>query len=156
MPLFFIVSGYCFKEKYLHEPISFVWKRIKGMWWPYVKWGLFFLILHNIFFHWNIYNDKYGYHGIVQHLYSMDDFINHAKNIFLMTQTECLLGGYWFLSSLFWGSLIAFGALAFCHFFTNGKRHNTLIASLIGGAIARMSSHQLYSQNFHCISNWAT
>lgn len=24
MPLFFIMSGYCFKTKYFHEPVSFV------------------------------------------------------------------------------------------------------------------------------------
>lgn len=135
MPLFFIVSGYCFKEKYLYEPITFVWKRVKGLWWPFVKWGFFFLVLHNIFFHWNIYNDKYGYHGIVQHLYSIDDFKNHATNNLLMTQTECLLGGYWFLSSLFWGALVAFGTLLCANFVADRFNLNRQLLDYFGGGI---------------------
>ena len=134
MPLFFIVSGYCFKDKYFSKPGTFIWRRVKGLWWPFVKWGLLFLVLHNLFFRWNIYNDKYGYHGIVQHLYSTGDFINHATNILLMTQTECLLGGYWFLRSLFWGSLIAFGALV-CGYWIFKIKYNSLLISVLGSTL---------------------
>jgi len=37
MPLFFIMSGYCFKEKYLDQPKDFFNKRMKGIYWPYIK-----------------------------------------------------------------------------------------------------------------------
>ena len=40
MPLFFFVSGYCFKEKYLSTPAVFVLKRIKGLYVPFVKYSL--------------------------------------------------------------------------------------------------------------------
>lgn len=103
MPLFFIVSGYCFKEKYLHEPISFMWKRIKGLWWPYVKWGLFFLLLHNVFIKLNIYGERCN-----QHLYSRSEYLVQAENIlFHMYNTEPFPGGFWFIRALFFGSLIA-------------------------------------------------
>lgn len=59
MPLFFFFSGYCFKEQYINNFGSYAQKRIKGIYFPYVKWGLFFLMLHNVFFHLNIYNDVF-------------------------------------------------------------------------------------------------
>ena len=49
MPLFFFFSGYCMKNKYLNEPFDFIRKRIKGIYKPYVKWSIIFLLLHNIF-----------------------------------------------------------------------------------------------------------
>lgn len=39
MPLFFFMSGYCFKESYLNTPKDYIKKRIKEVYWPYVKWG---------------------------------------------------------------------------------------------------------------------
>lgn len=32
MPLFFLCSGYCFKDKYLNTPKTFALRRIKGIW----------------------------------------------------------------------------------------------------------------------------
>lgn len=49
MPLFFFFAGYCFKDKYLEIPSDFVIKRFKGLYKPFVKWGLIFLVLHNLF-----------------------------------------------------------------------------------------------------------
>lgn len=37
MPLFFIMSGYCFKDKYLTDGIGFIKQRIKGIYLPYIK-----------------------------------------------------------------------------------------------------------------------
>lgn len=37
MPLFFFMSGYCFKEAYLNTPKEYIKKRIKGVYWPYIK-----------------------------------------------------------------------------------------------------------------------
>lgn len=135
MPLFFIVSGYCFKERYIHESTLFVWRRIKGLWWPYVKYGMLFLAFHNVFFDLNIYNDKYGFMGIVQHLYTADDYLDRAKCILMMTRTECLLGGYWFLTSLFWGSLIAFWMLVGCQLIAKITKLNRILIIAVGGAI---------------------
>ena len=70
---------------------------------------LIFLVLHNLFFYLNIYNDEFGFRGIVQHLYTWQEMLKKAVSIVTrMSDTEQLLGGYWFLKSLFWGSLIAF------------------------------------------------
>ena len=104
MPLFFFFAGYCFKDKYLEIPSDFVIKRFKGLYKPFVKWGLIFLVLHNLFFYLNIYNDEFGFRGIVQHLYTWQEMLKKAVSIVTrMSDTEQLLGGYWFLKSLFWG-----------------------------------------------------
>lgn len=124
MPLFFFMSGYCFKETYLDDPKSFVMKRVKGIYLPYIKWSLVFLLFHNIFFYLNIYNDLYGFNGNVSHLYDVQEFIKKFLSIvFTMEGHEQLLGGYWFMKSLFCASLI---------FFLVRK---TLSSEIIGGGI---------------------
>ena len=102
MPLFFFFSGYCFKEKYLDHFFTFLKKRIKGLYWPAIKWGLVFLVLHNIFFQLSFYSEN-------SHLYSYNVIFRKALFIILtMTQFDELLGGFWFLRSLFWCSIIGY------------------------------------------------
>lgn len=69
MPLFFFVSGYCLKEKYFSDGLGFARRRVKGLYFLYVGWGLLFLLLHNLFLHLNIYNEQYGYAGAVVRQY---------------------------------------------------------------------------------------
>lgn len=56
MPLFFFLSGYCFKAYYFDHKKEYLKKRLKSLYLPYVKWAIVFLLLHNIFFRLNIYN----------------------------------------------------------------------------------------------------
>ena len=109
MPLFFFVSGYCFKEKYLDDGRRYVENKIKGLYLPFVKWSLLFLVLHNVFFYLNIYSDVYGWNGIVSHLYGIKETLFcAAKIVIAMTETEQLLGGYWFIKELFIGAFVSF------------------------------------------------
>lgn len=115
MPLFFFMSGYCFKEKYLSPPpITFVNKRIKGLYIPFVKWSLLFLLLHNVFYYLNIYNDEYGFRGRVSSLYSIKEFASRCIHIVVgLHGQEQLLGGYWFLPQLLYASVIGFFAIKY-------------------------------------------
>lgn len=98
MPLFFFVSGYCFKDKYLIETKQFLKNKIRGIYVPFVKWSLIFLVLHNVFFSLNVYGE----------MYDVKSFMKNATYIiFSMNETEQLLGGYWFLKELFLGSILA-------------------------------------------------
>lgn len=109
MPLFFFFSGFCFKEKYLDDSKVYILKRIKALYVPFVKWNILFLLMHNIFYYVNIYNDKYGFGDITSHLYSLSEMLKIGLNIITkMNDSEQLLGGFWFLRCLFIGSLIAF------------------------------------------------
>lgn len=108
MPLFFIASGYCFKEKYLQDNKTFILHRIKGLYFPFIKWSLIFLALHNVFFYLNIYNGSYGFQGQVSYLYAWQDFAKDALYIVTkMTNNSQLLGGYWFLREMFWGTIMS-------------------------------------------------
>ena len=112
MPLFFILSGYCFKEKYLVDIKTFISQRVQGLYYPFVKFGLLFLLLHNVFFYLNIYNDQYGWGNNVSHLYSIREFLSRAVyGTLLFTSSEQLLGAYWFISQLFFASILGWGII---------------------------------------------
>lgn len=107
MPLFFFVSRYCFKEKYLSDGRKYTENKIKGLYVPFVKWSLLFLVLHNVFFYANIYSDVYGWKGIVSHLYGIkESLFCAAKIVIAMNETDQLLGGYWFIKELFIGAFV--------------------------------------------------
>ena len=109
---FFFMSGYCFKDKYLDDAHAFVKKRLTGIYWPYLKWSLLFLLLHNVFYHLHIYSDEYGYEGKTSVLYTSSDFVRKAISITTQMQGhEQLLGAYWFMKLLFVGSFIFYIAL---------------------------------------------
>lgn len=109
MPLFFFFAGYCFKEKYLMQPKIFLQKRLVGLYIPFVKWSIVFLLLHNVFFYLNIYNGEFGFKGNVSHIYDMKDIVVRITCIVTrMSDNEQLLGGYWFLKSLFVGSILGY------------------------------------------------
>lgn len=99
MPLFFFVSGYCFSRDNLMCPCKYAIKKIKSIYWPYVKWGILFILLHNFFCNLHIYDNE---------LYSGKEMIVRIfYNSYQMADTEQLLGGYWFLAALFTGTFVA-------------------------------------------------
>lgn len=115
MPLFFFMAGYCFKDKYLSDCKEYTLRRIKGIYVPYVKWATVFLLLHNVFYSLNIYNDTYGFRGSVSHLYTLKEFaINEVHIITKMGGTEQLLGGYWFLYTFFVASILSYFVIKTC------------------------------------------
>ncbi len=115
MPLFFFFSGYCFKAMYLENTESFCKRRFRGLYWPYVKWGLVFLLLHNVFFYLNIYNMEYGFRGEVSHLYDIKEHMVTAISLITrMKGEEQLLGAYWFLHTMFFASFIFYLILFIC------------------------------------------
>lgn len=99
MPLFFIMSGYCFNEKYLVNAKQFIIRKIKGIYVPFVLFSLPFLAMHNVLCYWNVYYPDF--------LYEWKDFAWHTSRIVTrMSHNEGLLGTFWFLKELFWGNVI--------------------------------------------------
>lgn len=122
MPLFFFMSGYCFKDRYLANPKAFIKGKVKKVYIPYVEYSILFLLLHNVFVLCKLYNES--------GLYSLHDIINRAIHIFLsMGLHDQLLGGYWFMGNLFWGVLIAYFFLLIC-------RNNTVIGIIFSLVIS--------------------
>lgn len=103
MPLFFSCSGYFFKEIYEWGNVQqFCKKRISGLYIPYLKWSLLFLLLHNVFFQVHINNSEY----------QLTDFYHQAIKIIVMSDYEAMLRPFWFLKTLLLAS-ISTATLAF-------------------------------------------
>ena len=115
MPLFFFLSGYCFKEKYLDDKKTFVWHRIKGLYLPFLKYNLLFIALHNLLFQLNFYN---------QH-YSWQDVFHKIAGVVTMSETEINLGPYWFLRYLL------LSAIAFLMMHSVLRKHRTILITII-------------------------
>ena len=98
MPCFFVISGMLLSDKYFDKSFLFVRKRIKGLYKPFVKWSLIFLLFHNIFFKLHLYDVSFTWH----------EFINKIFHIITLTGSEQLLGGFWFLKELLYASIIGF------------------------------------------------
>lgn len=101
MPLFFVVAGYCFKAAYLNTPVKFIRRRLKGLWIPFVKWNLVFVLLHNLFYTIGIYENSY----------TLSMTAKKIVTTLLFGIPEDMLGGFWFFRCLFFASLISWGIL---------------------------------------------
>lgn len=108
VPLFFFSSGYFYKpSSSIKELTIFYIKRIKGLYIPFVKWSLIFLVLHNVCYHLNLYNDQYGFNGHTSILYTGADIAKKTFNIvFRLSDSEQLLGAFWFIRALFFAALM--------------------------------------------------
>lgn len=114
MPLFFFLSGYCFKDSHLSDPKNFVIKKVKGLWLPFFKWMTLFAVFHNLLCFVGFYSDNpqfLGAKGEPISYYHMSEYPSIFFNIVLMKHIEQLLGGFWFLKTLFYASLIGFGVI---------------------------------------------
>lgn len=104
MPLFFMMSGYCFKEKYLSNAKQFVMRKIKGIYVPFVVFSLIFLALHNVFCSLKLYDPAT--------VYDWKTFLwDIGRIVTRMSNSERFLCTFWFLKELFWGNLFFYGML---------------------------------------------
>ena len=118
------MSGYCFKEKYLDDAKQFVFRKITGIYVPFVAYSLVFLALHNVFCRLYIYEPTW--------LYGWKDFAwNTGRIVTRMSHNEGLLGTFWFLKELFWGNIIFYIALNLCK-----RLHNVAYWALAIGILA--------------------
>lgn len=90
MPFFFFVSGYLFKEKALISFIPFLKKKVKSLWWPFLKWNIVFILLHNLLF----------LAGFEATEYTWSEILKRILLSGLMAQSEDMLGTFWFLQQL--------------------------------------------------------
>ncbi|MDE5868934.1 MAG: acyltransferase family protein [Muribaculaceae bacterium] len=109
MPLFFITAGYFFSRKYLDDPWTFCVKRFKGLYIPFLKWSLVFLLLHNLWFEIGLLNEKFGnWEGGVTHPYSVTDFFRRLMLIVtsMSGYDEFMAGAFWFFRGLLIASIM--------------------------------------------------
>ena len=108
VPAFFLCAGYFFHTKYLTDERTFVLHRIKGLYFPFLKWSICFLLLHNVFFSLGILSEHYGNAaGGVTHPYNLQQFGQHLWSIvFNMSgYDQFLAGAFWFFRALLLASI---------------------------------------------------
>lgn len=103
LAIFFIISGYCYKEnkiKTFNEFINYVIKKVKKLYLPYIVFNILCVLLNNIFIKLNLYSlSTHNYYGI------KDYIINIVKVLLFRGNTE-MLGATWFLEILFYISIL--------------------------------------------------
>ena len=121
MPLFFFLSAYFFRDvKVVDSAGQYVLRKFKNLYWPYIKWSIIFLLLHNLFFQIGFYDNSLSWQEL---------FVNVKCSVRGMWQGERMLGAYWFLISLFWESLL-FGLIIWIKHKTK-SRYFDLIAVVL-------------------------
>ena len=132
MPLFFVCSGYFFKRITNRTSLlTFYKKRIKGLYIPYLKWSLLFLLLHNVFRYMNITGGLY---------YHTQDYIRQFVKIIVMVDYELLIRPFWFIKELLYASLIV-ATISFINSRLSTKNRFELyfIIAFIGSIISKFA-----------------
>lgn len=94
MAIFFMASGYCFNaanSETLQGVLSFVKRKFKGLWFPYVLWTAVFSVLHNIFIKIGIYSSE---------PWSISEIGKNIVKSFLLHGHTQLGSALWFISTL--------------------------------------------------------
>lgn len=148
MPVFFIAAGYFFDKKYLSDPWTFVKKRFKGLYVPFVKWSLFFLIFHNLFFKIGLMNEHYGnWSGGVTHPYDWYQFCQRLVHIIFSMggYDEFLAGAFWFFRALLLSSIVFLVLYLLLHNRHRWLNHDTVPAVIavlaVGFAWFKVANH---------------
>lgn len=136
MPLFFIISGYCYRRKYgkdMKSIVTLIKKRLRSLYIPYVGYNLFYLFTHNILCFMNLYSSNellIGEYGLVSPL-SFQDFIKQFILIMGFIGGEQLNGACWFLRVLFLLTILtAICDMLICKL-ANGKKQVELLEMLV-------------------------
>lgn len=97
LAVFFFVAGFFFKEKYVVTPMDFIWKKVKRLYVPFVVAGIGCLLLHNIFYHLNIYDTELTIAQFEKGIFDV---------IIRMVSNELLMGAMWFCPAMLIVSII--------------------------------------------------
>ncbi len=111
VPVFFMLSGYMYRDSYsvdIKAVISLFLRRIKALYFPYVKYNLFFLLLWNYFINIGIYSNEHAFLGdenafgleVVQHLTAIE-YLKKIIMVFLLFDNGGqMAGAFWFFRCL--------------------------------------------------------
>ncbi|MBU3143468.1 acyltransferase family protein [Clostridium sp. CF012] len=108
LAIFFFVAGFFYKDKYSYDLVDYIIKKVKDLWWPLIKYGIVFIILHNIFIRMNIYSTITGEPMIYPKVvYSLYETVNNILLLILTgNQLEEVMGASWFVFPLFCAMII--------------------------------------------------
>ena len=151
VPAFFVCAGYFFRPDYLERKSTFVVRRVRRLYFPFVKWSLLFLLLHNLLFPLGLLSETYGNAaGGVTHPYDWHTAMQNLWSIvFNMSGYDVFLAGaFWFFRALLLASIAFLVAVQRRHarqmveksHLTSGRRrHPHPLARTL--AVVRRTSH---------------
>jgi len=129
VPVFLFVSGYFFKDSDIEQPFYFIKKKIIRLYFPWLFYGILFVLLHNFFVSIDFISYNYKLKESVDY-YNLSDILSKISEVIVFYKwKEVLLGPLWFLFGLFTG-LMVYYAVTFFSFRVNHKKPE-LIRSLI-------------------------
>lgn len=131
MALFYFVTGYFFKDKYLESPKTFLIKKVKRLYFPWVMYGAVFLALHNLFVTIGFYQEPAPWTGYNMGYYTWSDYLQKGVALVLMNWQEILLAPLWFLKSLLVASVMFF----FVHYLCEKTNAKSWVKWLLFGLI---------------------
>lgn len=140
--LFFVASGYCFKPSYLNDEVTFVRRRFRRLYVPFVLWSVIILCLNPVFFSTGILNEQYGnMSGGVTHPLNLHQGLQALWSIvFNMSgYDQFLCGAYWFFRAMLVASIAFLVGMKFVEgikFIRNSHVIATLIVALIALGLA--------------------
>lgn len=116
MALFFMATGFLFREKYsddLKGVSRFITRRISTLYLPYCIWNSVFLLLHNFFMKINFYTDNEAFlQAEIGNTFGLNSYKSigqiciELRNIWLFSGEANFGGATWFLRALFTVSLL--------------------------------------------------
>ena len=89
MPLFFMLGGMVFSDKYLTNPIKSSWRKFKAYYIPFVVYNMIFVLLHNVMYKAYIFRDVYDARMFVKKIFHV-----------LTMHIQDICGAMWFLRCL--------------------------------------------------------
>lgn len=113
MPCFFICSGYCFKEKYLVDSRNYIYRKVKALWLPTVKWIVALVLLQNIMLNVGIIKEGFS-GGIDVHYYDLKVYAKYIAMSVILHAHVPLFAGLWFIKMLLIASIGCFFVIKYC------------------------------------------
>lgn len=155
MPVFFITAGYFFSRRNVDEPWDFCRKRFKGLYVPFVKWSLVWLVLHNVWHYFGILNEQYGnLQGGVTHPYTFTEAVKRVVMIFtsMSGYDEFMAGAFWFFRGLLVASILF---LVLYKVLDSNTRlaHQWKVVLICCGAVAFTAAHIYFGFRLTTIPN---
>lgn len=116
MPLFFMITGYLFKDSSVRDLSTYIKRKIKSIYVPFVIWNALFLVFHNLFFYIGFYKDGVlGLHRI-DNGYSL---LKELLGVLTLTHMEQVTAPTWYLRVLFIATLMY---AVICVLFNHNKK----------------------------------
>ena len=125
LAVFFFVSGYFFKEKYIINKFDFVKRKFKSLYIPYIISGIVFMLLHPLLFNLHLYNESLSISELPSQIFNL---------CIRLSSNDQLMGAMWFCPALLFVSIYSLFIFILTKNMSSWKRTLCfIIISFMGG-----------------------